>query len=270
MARWRLTLRTTSATDVNAFRALVRLSRLAWHLLRGLHILRTRFPGLDEPQRQQTIRDWSRQMLRMLGVQLQVLGEPPAAGPLLVVCNHLSWLDIFVLNAARPCRFVSKADVKHWPLIGRLVAGSGTLFIEREKRRDALRVVHHMAERLTAGDVLAVFPEGTTGDGQGVLPFHANLLQAALATDSPIQPVGLAYLHGHGQALLGDSLRHEAPVSAGDTSLVRSLWRTASAGDLQATVHWGEPDTAQGRDRRAWAEALRAEVARLADRPIHP
>lgn len=253
---------------MSSLRAAGRLWRLTLHLLRGLHTLRTRFPRLDEAGRQEAIRAWSRQTLRVLGIHLQVLGDPPTQGPLLVVANHMSWLDIVVLNAVRPCRFVSKADVKHWPVVGQLVAASGTLFIERENRRDALRVVHQMAEQLQAGDVLAVFPEGTTGDGQGVLPFHANLLQAALATDSPILPVGLAYLRGNGQALLGEAHRHDAPTYIGDTTLVVSIWRTASATDVQATVHWGEPEFAQGRDRRAWGQALRAEVARLADQPV--
>jgi 1-acyl-sn-glycerol-3-phosphate acyltransferase len=248
-------------------RAAWRLAGLTLHLLRGLWILRWRFPHLDAVERQQTIGLWSAQALRCLGVHLQVLGVPPVAGPLLVVSNHVSWLDIFVLNASRPCRFVSKADVRHWPLIGRLVAGSGTLFIERESRRDALRVVHRMADCLQSGDVLAVFPEGTTSEGQGILPFHANLLQAALATDTPVQPVGLAYVQGRGQALHTEAPRHTAPVYAGQTRLLASLWRTAAALDLQATVHWGEPDAALGRDRRAWAHALRADVARLADRP---
>lgn len=253
---------------MSSLRAAGRLLRLTWHLLGGLRTLRRDFPVLDEAGRQEAIRTWSRQTLRVLGVHLQVLGDPPTCGPLLVVSNHMSWLDIVVLNATRPCRFVSKADVKHWPVVGQLVAASGTLFIERENRRDALRVVHHMVEQLQARDVLAVFPEGTTGDGQGVLPFHANLLQAALATDSAIQPVGLAYLHGDGQALLGEAHRHDAPTYIGDTTLVASIWRTACATDVQATVHWGEPEFAQGRDRRAWGQALRAEVARLADQPV--
>ncbi len=253
---------------MSGLRASVRLLRLTWHLLAGLRVLRRDFPVLDDVGRQEAIRVWSRQTLAILGVHLQVLGDLPARGPLLVVANHMSWLDIVVLNAARPCRFVSKADVKDWPVIGQLVAASGTLFIEREKRRDALRVVHHMAERLQAGDVLAVFPEGTTGDGQGVLPFHANLLQAALATNSAILPVGLAYLQGDGQALLGEACRHDAPTYIGDTTLVASIWRTARATNVQATLHWGEPEMAQGRDRRAWGDALRAEVARLADQPM--
>jgi 1-acyl-sn-glycerol-3-phosphate acyltransferase len=95
-------------------------------------------------------------------------------GPLLLVSNHVSWLDILVINAVRPARFVSKADVRHWPLVGELITAAGTLYIEREKRRDAMRVVHRMADSLREGDVVAVFPEGTTGSGLDVLPFHAN------------------------------------------------------------------------------------------------
>jgi len=249
-------------------RALWRLVRLVGLLLAGLHTLRRDFPAAAPAQRQQAVAQWSRQVLRVLGVHLQVLGAAPQAGPVLVVANHLSWLDIVVLNAAQPCRFVSKADVRHWPVLGRLVQASGTLFIERDSRRDALRVVHRMADALRAGDRLALFPEGTTGAGDTVLPFHANLLQAALVTDCPVQPVGLAYLHGQGQALLGEAPRHPAAVYVGDTTLLASLWRTACASGLQATLRWGEPDTAQGRDRRRWAMDLRQEVARLADLPL--
>ncbi|MGQ9725325.1 MAG: lysophospholipid acyltransferase family protein, partial [Tepidimonas sp.] len=163
------------------------------HLLQGLWTVWWCFPRWDEATRARRIQAWSAQALRILGVALRVQGQPPAHGPLLVVANHVSWLDILAIDAAWPCRFVSKADVRHWPLLGRLVAGAGTLFIERDRKRDALRVVHHLAERLQAGDVLAVFPEGTTSDGRSVLPFHANLLQAALATGTPVQPLGLAY-----------------------------------------------------------------------------
>lgn len=249
-------------------RAFWRLLRVTLHFMQGLYTLRRHFPSMDERQRQQAIHDWSDRFLRILGVHLQVLGEPPRDGPVLVVANHLSWLDIFVLNASRTCRFVSKADVKHWPLIGRLAIDAGTLFIERENRRDALRVVHQMADRLNAGDVLAVFPEGTTSDGQGVLPFHANLLQAAVATDHPVQPAGLIYLRGDGQAQTDQVPRHSAPIYVGETTLITSLWRVASATDLQATVHWGEQDTAMGRDRRTWAAALRLSVAELSAQPM--
>ena len=118
----------------------------------------------------------------------------PRPGATLLLANHISWLDIVAIHAVAPqARFVSKADVLAWPLLGWLIKGAGTLFIERERKRDALRVLHQVAEALKAGDTVAVFPEGTTGDGATLLPFHANLLQAAIATGTPVQRVALRY-----------------------------------------------------------------------------
>jgi 1-acyl-sn-glycerol-3-phosphate acyltransferase len=253
---------------VTALRAGWRLLGLAAHLLRGLWTLYRHFPALDARGRDAAVQLWSGQALRWLGVDLLVSGTPPVAGAVLVVSNHVSWLDILVINASRPCRFVSKAAVRQWPLIGRLVAAAGTLFIERERRRDAMRVVHHLAACLQAGEVLAVFPEGTTGDGHGILPFHANLLQAALTTGARVQPLGLAYRRSPAGVLDETAPRHGAPVYIGDTTLLVSLWRTASATQLQARLSWGEPELAEGRDRRTWAQGLRAAVSRLADVPL--
>ena len=174
--------------------ATARFLRGLAHALGGLFTIVFVFPRLSEAQRQDRVQAWAAGLLRVVGIRLEVHGAPVDAGPVLMVANHLSWLDITVLHAGRHCRFVSKAEVHHWPIIGRLASGAGTLFIERESRRDALRVVHHMAQALRAGDVLAVFPEGTTSDGQDVLPFHANLLQAAITADAPVQPVALDYL----------------------------------------------------------------------------
>jgi 1-acyl-sn-glycerol-3-phosphate acyltransferase len=162
-----------------------------------------------------------------------------------------------VLNAAHPSRFVSKADVKGWPLLGSLITGAGTLYIERESRRDAMRVVHHMAERLQAHDVLTVFPEGTTGNGREMLPFHANLFQAAIAAQAPVVPVALRFVDG------ASGQRSDAPVFIGDTTLVASIWTTLCAHRLQAVLVYGEPQAHHGRDRRAWAQDMRTEVERL-------
>lgn len=238
-------------------RAVWRLLWLTLHLLGGLWTLKRRFPLFSAEQQRMEVKAWSARALRLLGVRLQVQGEWPAGGPLLVLCNHVSWLDILVLNAAYPCRFVSKADVRHWPVVGRLVEASGTLFIEREKRRDAMRVVHHMAEHLALDEVLAVFPEGTTGSGYELLPFHANLLQAAVVTDAPVLPLALRYLDG------ASGQRSDAPVYVGDTSLLASLWCTARQNRLQASLHVGLPERALGRDRRTWAQGVRSEIERL-------
>jgi 1-acyl-sn-glycerol-3-phosphate acyltransferase len=187
-----------------------------------------------------------------MGIGLQVHGRAHG-GPVLLVANHISWLDIVVMLSAQYCRFVAKSELKAWPLIGPLATAAGTLYIERASSRDALRVVHHMAERLQAGDVLAVFPEGTTGDGVHVLPFHANLLQAAIAAHVPAQAVGLRFVDAWGQPSF-------APCYIGDDTFIGSVWRTLCARGLEVHVAFAAPDLSQGRNRRAWAVDLRAQV----------
>lgn len=234
--------------------------RLAWtlvHVLRGWLIIRLLFPHWEPQRRDARVQAWARQMLCILGIPLQVHGEPPVHGPMLLVANHMSWLDILVMHAARHCRFVSKSELKHWPLIGTLATGAGTLFIEREKRRDAMRVVHHMAESLAAGDILAVFPEGTTGDGTTLLPFHANLMQAAISAHAPVQPVALSFL----DAATGRN--SPGPLYLGDDTLVASMWRTLAGDPFVAHVHFGTPQFVEGRDRRQWADDLREAVVEL-------
>jgi 1-acyl-sn-glycerol-3-phosphate acyltransferase len=237
--------------------ALWRGLRAIGHVLHGLWVIRSEFGRLQPTECALLVRTWSRQMLAILGVELVVRGHPPGHGPLLIVANHISWLDILVMDAAQPARFVSKSDVRSWPVLGSLVTGAGTLYIERENRRDAMRVVHQMADSLRAGDILAVFPEGTTGDGQTLLPFHANLIQAAISVNAPVLPVGLSFVDGHtGQ-------RSDAPLFIGDTTMLQSIWSTLRATRVQAVVHFGEPELFAGRDRRTWSHDLRETVAGL-------
>jgi len=242
-------------------RALLRLIWATVHAVHGWLVIVFLFPRLSEEQREWRVQIWANGLLRCLGVRLELQGTPPATGPVLLVANHISFLDILVMHAARHCRFVSKADVKRWPMIGTLATGGGTLYIERESRRDAMRVVHQMADRLREGDVLAVFPEGTTSDGRSLLPFHANLLQAAISTEVPVQPVALSFVDGRTREM---SL---APCYIGDDTLLGSIWRTLGARDLVAVVCFGRPQSAQGRDRRTWAAQLRDEILMLRDQP---
>ncbi len=245
----------------------LRLPRVLWRLLRllaqvasGWLTIVFLFPRLSPLAREQRVTAWSIGMLRALGLRLEVEGVPGEQGPLLLVSNHISWLDILVLHAARFCRFVSKADVHHWPVLGRMATGAGTLYIERASRRDAMRVVHRMAEALREGQVVAVFPEGTTGDGRTLLPFHANLLQAAVSVDAPVQPVALSFLDAATRA------PSFTPCYVDEDTLVGSVWRTLSGPPVVAVVRFGPPERCGGRDRRAWATELHAQVQGLRDR----
>lgn len=237
--------------------ALWRLLRCLVHIARGMWTILTVFPRLERADREARVHMWAQAMLKLAGIELSVSGVPVKDGPMLLVANHLSWLDIVVLHASRYCRFVSKADIKHWPLVGTLAGGAGTLYIERESRRDAHRVVHHMAERLMLGEVLAVFPEGTTGDGVTLKPFHANLLQAAISTEAPVQPIALRFVDADtGQTSF-------APRYIDDDSIFVSIWETLCVRRLRAEVVFGEPQHSRGRDRRTWAADLKAEIEHL-------
>lgn len=228
------------------------LSALA-HGAHGFLIVWLRFGSLDKPGRQARIAWWSATMFTRLGMQLQVQGRFKP-GAKLIVANHVSWLDILAIHAVCPqARFVSKADVRRWPLINRLVDAADTLYIERERRRDAMRVVHQTAEALRAGDTVAVFPEGTTGPGPELLPMHANLLQAAIAAEAPLQPVVLRFADA-------DSAFSPSAAYIGDTTLAQSLWMIARGRQLRVQVTVLEALGTRHADRRALLERLRGEL----------
>lgn len=237
-------------------RALVgawRLARVLVHGLHGLALVLLCFPAWQPDRRHARIRGWSAKLLRLMGLSLLASGTP-RPGAKLVVANHVSWLDIAALHAVLPeARFVAKADVRRWPLVNRLVAAAGTLYLERENKRDALRVVHQVAQALQGGDTVAVFPEGTTGDGRQLLPFHANLLQAAIATATPVQPVLLRYF---------DPAHEISPVVEflGETTLAQSFWRIVAARGLAVEVRVLPSEGTAHADRRALAEHLRATI----------
>jgi 1-acyl-sn-glycerol-3-phosphate acyltransferase len=240
---------------MNYVRACWRLVRVLQHIVGAVWMVHVQMPRSTPARGQELIQAWSRTALALLAIDFVASGDIPQQGPVLLVANHVSWLDIVVMNAARHSRFISKADVQRWPLLGSLAKGGGTLFIERESRRDAMRVVHHMVEHLRSGEILAVFPEGTTGDGTTVKPFHANLLQAPISANVPVQPVAIRYVD------IASGLRSFAPCYVDDDTLVQSLWRTLCASGVRVEVTFGTPEMPAGRDRRTWAADLQSTVA---------
>ena len=233
-------------------RGLWRLARATTHVLHGVLIVATRFGRIDAAARGGHVQWWSAKFLRLLGVSLVAQGTP-RPGAKLLVANHISWLDILAIDAVAPARFVSKSEVRHWPVFGWLATASGTLYIARERPRDAVRVVHQMAEAMQAGDTLAVFPEGTTADGHALLPFHANLLQGAIATATPVQPIALRFF---------DAEHAISPVVSflDDTTLLHSVWSVVCAQGLSVRVCVLPALSVAHADRRRLAERLRAEI----------
>jgi 1-acyl-sn-glycerol-3-phosphate acyltransferase len=231
-----------------------RLFRVLLHVLKAYALSYLVWPRLDEQGWHNENLRWSGKLLAILGIKLEVTGHA-RPGAKLVVSNHVSWLDIVAINSVVPSRFVSKAEVANWPLIGRLVTTAGTLYLVRERRRDAMRVLGLMSKAMREqGHTLAVFPEGTTGSGHGVMHFHPNLLQAAIDAEVPVQPVVLRY---------SDPANAVSPKAAyiGDTTLAQSLWWVVTARGLcvhatilplQSVVH---------ADRRALAELLQVQIA---------
>ena len=233
----------------------LRVARVTAHVLRGLATTALVFPLVDLPRRQRLIRSWCISLLRILRVEARVHGLPPGGMPgnALIVANHISWLDVFVLNTVQPARFIAKSELAKWPLVGRLMAGAGTLFIERGRRRDTHKVNRDTAELLAHGDVIAIFPEGTTTDGRDVLPFHGSLLQPIIDADGHVQPIAIRY-----RTLAGE--HNDAPAYVGDTSFMTSFWRVTAERALVVELHLAQPLAARARHRRDLARAAEAAI----------
>lgn len=242
---------------------LLRAGRAAAHVAVAVATTTFAFPWLGVPAKQRLIRRWSARLLRILRVEARVRGFPDGGlpGNLLIVANHISWLDIFVLNALQPARFVGKAELRRWPVVGRMIAGVGTLFVERARRRDTLDVNREAAEVLTRGDVIAIFPEGTTTDGTEVLPFHGSLLQPIVDAGGHVQPVAIRYCNATGK-------HTDAPAYAGETSFLESFWRVTGERTLVVEVRLAPALATRSRHRRELARAAEAAIRTALALPV--
>ncbi|HTH59878.1 MAG TPA: lysophospholipid acyltransferase family protein [Paraburkholderia sp.] len=236
----------------------LRKLRLLTHLMHGALTVALRFPRASAAERKALNRAWSLKMLRLCGLNLVVHNDGARLDSgALVVSNHVSWIDIYVINAWRPTPFVSKAEVGHWPLIGWFARNLDTVFIEREKRSDAKRIMHELAARLERGELMCVFPEGTTSDGLALKPFHSNMFQAAVSAGRPVQPICLMYEDAHGR-------QTTAPAYIDDVSLKESLDALLKGAPITAHVYVGaaiEP----GADRRELAARAQQAVGAALD-----
>lgn len=224
------------------------------HLARGVLTVALVYPLSDDATRLRLRQRWSRQLLNILGMALQPGGCDIAPGSMLVA-NHVSWIDIFVINALAPSAFISKHEVRAWPVIGWLAAKSETVFLRRGSRGHAKIVNAEIASLLGAGRNVAVFPEGTTTDGSHVLHFHAALLQPAIEAGQPLQTLALSY---H----LEDGSPSRAPAYDGDLSLGECLDNILAHRRLVARITVDMPlATTPDSSRRELAHQTREMIA---------
>jgi len=246
---------------LNLVRFLPRALAIALWVLGGLLTIALCFWWVGLGRRLWLKQYWSKGLLWLCGLTVAVQGEPQREGPVLWVVNHVSWLDIFVLNVVRSTTFVAKQEIRHWPLLGWLAVGADTIFIERGFRHAVQRVGHAMQARFAKGQVVGLFPEGTTSEGFDVLSFYGNLFEPSRRNEVTIQPVALTYFH-HGQ-------RSAMPAFVGEETLIQNLWRVLGATGVSVQLAFLPPVAGAGHDKPPRAvlaaqsrEAIRAVVTR--------
>ncbi len=245
----------------------LRAPLLAAWVLCGLLIIALMFVWVGHAGRLALKRHWSRVLLMLCGIRTRTDGQPVSSGAVLWAVNHVSWLDIFVLNVVRPTAFVAKQEIRHWPLIGWLAAGADTIFIERGFRHAVHRVGQAMKQRFERSQAVGLFPEGTTSDGFDVLSFYGNLFEPGRTAGVTVQPVALRYYH-RGQ-------RSAYPAFVGEESLVENLWRVLGTTGVSVEMVFLPPVALADDDKppRAELAKLTREAIRqavLVNRPLAP
>ena len=212
---------------------------------------------------------WHRFILKVLGIRLHVVGEIVRDRPLLIASNHVSWTDIMVAGATAPVNFIAKSEISRWPLGGTLARLQRTVFVERDRRRASGDQAGEVAERLVAGDAIVLFAEGTTGDGNLMLPFKTTLFGAASMTvdagragSVAIQPMAIVYTRFHGMPMNRQGRMRASWI--GDSALVPHLMGLLKEGAVDVEVHFGEPvEYHPGSSRKQVAQEIERRVREL-------
>lgn len=217
-------------TQITRVRQIFVWTQIGVHVLRGVCVLSFVIPFLDRENKDKKIQEWSKGLLKILNIELQVLGGSLLPDiPHLIVANHISWLDIHVINAFRPIRFVAKSEVEHWPIFGWMAKQLGTVFIRRDSARHARQVVQQMAEVLQT-ESICIFPEGTSTVGDSVLPFKPNLFESAIVAQAPVIPMAIQYLNKTTR------VRSASPAFIGEMGLLESMSNVIQNRSLVAQI----------------------------------
>lgn len=246
------------------FARTIAIARIVVLLVTGYLLVRVAWPFMNPQSRDASVQRWCRSVLRAIGVDLATSGrELPARGGqgVLLIANHVSWVDAVAIHALMPCGFLAKASLRAWPIVGSLIERTGGVFVQRGNPFDLDRVLGTMNEALASGRSVCVFPEGTTTDGGAVLPFSTLVFELAARHGAKMVPMGVRYLQ--------DGAASRIPAWVGDEAFLPSLFRIVASRGLKVEVMVGsrlEPVP----ERQRAAEHAREAVALLLGVPLAP
>jgi 1-acyl-sn-glycerol-3-phosphate acyltransferase len=240
----------------------VRWTRLFAHLGIAVLVLRFLFPHASRERQRRISRWWSRELLALLRITPRFEGNPPPEDGegVMIAANHISWVDIFLVAAARPARFIAKSEIRDWPIAGLIAQKSGTIFIHRARRHDTARINALVHEAISAGECVGLFPEGTTTEGDRVLKFHSSLFEPAVANCARVFPAAIRYEHPDGTPC-------RAAAYVGDCTFAQSIGLIIRTREIVACLSFAEPLEPDGRARREVAREAQQRVASLLGLP---
>ncbi len=249
--------------DTRQFIRVIRWTRLFIHVGWALALAAAVFPRVSIATRARITQRWSAKLLRILNIVLSVHGARPAEGArnLIVAANHVSWLDIFVINSAQPALFVAKSEIRDWPVTGWLCERSGTIFVRRAKRSDTGRINIEMRDTLATGATVGLFPEGTTTAGDRLLKFHSSLFEPAVVNAATVAPVAVRYFTSEGEPT-------DAAAYYGDIGFSDSIRQIIGQKSMIADITFAPTIHAGGITRRVLAQKSEAAIAAILDLPL--
>jgi 1-acyl-sn-glycerol-3-phosphate acyltransferase len=231
----------------------LRFAHLCVKLCIGLVVSATSFRKASAIERRDINRRWSRELLRIAGVEVRAIGFPEnTTRPVTLIANHISWADIFALNSVRACHFIAKSELRDWPVVGKLLDNVGTIFINRSDRKETHRLGGVVRELMHAGETVAVFPEGTTSVGNDVLKFHASLLEPVVAAQGEVWVVAIRYF--------ANGERTDAASYIENVSFLQSLKQVHRAYPVTAELTFLKSIECSGKTRREVASEAEALV----------
>jgi 1-acyl-sn-glycerol-3-phosphate acyltransferase len=230
------------------------------HAARAALILRFVYPRATPERRRALMHWWSGRLLAILNIKPHVDGEPPgtAATQAMIVANHVSWIDIFLISSVRPTRFVAKSEILAWPVAGWIADRAGTLFIRRDQMRDMARIDARVREVLQQGDCVGLFPEGITTEGDELRKFHTSLFEPAVANGAHVHPAAIRYEHPDGSLCRQMSF-------IGERTFGESMGLILRQREVRARIMFAPPIETAGASRRDIARRVESEIARLLD-----